>query len=122
MLSKKMAFSLMGLITLLAFAFVADDAFSAKKPFEIKIAGRTTATYVALTDDNSTTDVDEAEATVDLTIESAHAIPTLTLIALTDPTTVALNVKVTAIDRNGFVIVPAEDERYYSNGPSESCC
>ena len=47
MLSKKMAFSLMGLITLLAFAFafVADDAFAAEKPFEIKILGRTTATY-----------------------------------------------------------------------------
>ena len=41
MLSKKMTFSLMSLITLLAFAFafVADDAFAAEKPFEIKIVG-----------------------------------------------------------------------------------
>ena len=48
MLSKKMAFSLMSLITLIAFAFafVADDAFAAEKPFEITIVGRTTATYV----------------------------------------------------------------------------
>ena len=51
MLSKKMAFSLMSLITLLAFAFafVADDAFAAAKPFEITIVGRTTATYTGLT-------------------------------------------------------------------------
>ena len=51
MLSKKMTFSLMSLITLLAFAFafVADDAFAAKKPFEITIVGRTTATYAAVT-------------------------------------------------------------------------
>ena len=49
MLSKKMTFSLMSLITLLAFAFafVADDAFAAEKPFEIKIVGRTTATYAS---------------------------------------------------------------------------
>ena len=48
MLSKKMTFSLMSLITLIAFAFafVAGDAFAAEKPFEIKIVGRTTATYV----------------------------------------------------------------------------
>ena len=41
MLSKKMAFSLMSLITLLAFAFafVADDAIAAEKPFEIKFEG-----------------------------------------------------------------------------------
>ena len=41
MLSKKMAFSLMSLITLIAFAFafVADDAFAAEKPFEITIVG-----------------------------------------------------------------------------------
>ena len=59
MLSKKMAFSLMSLITLLAFAFafVADDAFAAKKPFEITIVGRTTATY-GLTGDAAAVTVD----------------------------------------------------------------
>ena len=46
MLSKKMTFSLMSLITLIAFAFVAGDAFAAAKPFEIKIVGRATVTYV----------------------------------------------------------------------------
>ena len=39
MLSKKMTFSLMSLITLLAFAFVAGDAFAAAKPFEIRLQG-----------------------------------------------------------------------------------
>ena len=80
MLSKKMAFSLMGLITLLAFAFafVADDAFAAEKPFEITIAGRAAVT-VALEDDSSTSDVTENVVTVDLIIESAHAIGDLTI-------------------------------------------
>ena len=75
MLSKKMAFSLMSLITLLAFAFafVADDAFAAEKPFEITIAGRAAVT-VALENDSSTSDVTENMVTVDLIIESAHAI------------------------------------------------
>ena len=49
MLSKKMAFSLMSLITLLVFAFVAGDAFAAAKPFEIKIMGPTTATSDTVT-------------------------------------------------------------------------
>ena len=71
MLSKKMAFSLMSLITLLAFAFafVADDAFAAKKPFEITIVGRTTAT-AGLTGD-------AAAVTVDLIVESAQNIGAL---------------------------------------------
>ena len=105
MLSKKMAFSLMSLITLLAFAFafVADDAFAAEKPFEITIVGRTTAT-AGLTSDT-------AAVTVDLIVESAQNIGAL---ALVDPA----SVKVTAIDRNGFLIEPVW--RDYSNGPSES--
>ena len=71
MLSKKMAFSLMSLITLLAFAFafVADDAFAAEKPFEIKILGRATATYATVT----------SAVTVNLVIESAQPIPVLAL-------------------------------------------
>ena len=91
MLSKKMTFSLMSLITLLAFAFafVADDAFAAEKPFEITIVGRATATYAAT----------DSVVTVDLIVESAHTIPTL---ALTTEDAAASNVKVTAIDRNVF--------------------
>ena len=96
MLSKKMTFSLMSLITLLVFAFVAGDAFAAEKPFEITIVGRTTATYAAV----------NSAVTFDLVIESAHTIPTLTKEALSNPT-VAINVKATAIDRNGFLVTPA---------------
>ncbi len=104
MLSKKMAFSLMSLITLLAFAFafVADDAFAAKKPFEITIVGRTTAT-AGLTGD-------AAAVTVDLIVESAQNIGALevgndaTAMATLQMTDTAQTVKVTAIGRNGFVL------------------
>ena len=84
MLSKKMAFSLMSLITLLAFAFVAGDAFAADKPFEIKITGPATATYDAV----------DSVVMVDLIVESAHAIPNLS-------TGTDGNVEVTAIGRDG---------------------
>ena len=78
MLSKKMTFSLMSLITLLAFAFVAGDAFAAEKPFEIKIMGRASVTYTA--DDPDTTDVLESSSpvTVKLKVESAQPIGDLT--------------------------------------------
>ena len=86
MLSKKMTFSLMSLITLLAFAFVAGDAFSAEKPFEITITGPTTAT-------SATTN---GQITVDLIVESALTIPALSAAD-------GGNVTVVAIDRRGFV-------------------
>ena len=78
MLSKKMTFSLMSLITLIAFAFVAGDAFAAEKPFEIKIMGRASVTYTA--DDPDTTDVLESSTpvTVKLKVESAQPIGDLT--------------------------------------------
>ena len=100
MLSKKMTFSLMSLITLLAFAFafVADDAFAAKKPFEITIVGRTTATYSALENDS---DVTENEVTVDLIIESAQTIPTLAFPG---------NVKAIAIDEMVLSSLKVTDE------------
>ena len=96
MLSKKMTVSLMSLITLLAFVFVTGDAFAAEKPFEIKIMGPTTATS-AVTGDG-------ASVTVDLIVESALEIPTLTAVANAnaDPPVVA-NVTAVAIDRRGFV-------------------
>ena len=98
MLSKKMAFSLMSLITLFAlvFTFAADDAFAAAKPFEIKIMGRTSATYTAVEDDTNTADITENVVTVDLMIESAQPIPALS----------SSNVTVTAFDKNGFVVTP----------------
>ena len=99
MLSKKMAFSLMSLITLLAFSFVAGDAFAAAKPFEIEIAGRTAAAYAALSGDG-------AEVTVDLIVESAQPIPVLSLGDAAATPVVPATVEVTAIDRNGFVVTP----------------
>ena len=90
MLSKKMTVSLMSLITLLVFTFVAGDAFAAEKPFEIKIIGPTTAT--------SATD---GAISVDLIVESALAIPDL--VRSSTPDTATDNVTVVAIDRRGFV-------------------
>ena len=89
MLSNKMTVSLMSLITILAlvFAFVADDAFAAEKPFEIKIMGPTTATSPTVT----------GAISVDLMVESALPIPDL------DATADTGNVTVVAIDRRGFV-------------------
>ena len=117
MLSKKMAFSLMSLITLLALTFVAGEAFAAKKPFEIKITGPTTGVYAGVTDTD-----DENEITIDLIVESAHKLPVLTIVGIKgDDTTpddddefdetgdVAPNVTVTAFDRQGITIDPAAD-------------
>ena len=99
MLSKKMTFSLMSLITLIALAFVAGDAFAAEKPFEIKITGRTTATYTA--DDPATTPV-----TVKLKVESAQPIGDLTFnqpVANNTDTT-AGDFKVAAFDKYDNVL------------------
>ena len=89
MLSKKMTVSLVSLITIFAlvFTFMADDTFAAAKPFEIKIMGRTTATYATVT----------SAVTVDLIVESALAIPELSSTIATP------NVTATVIDRRGFV-------------------
>ena len=59
MLSKKMTFSLMSLITLLALAFVVTSAMA--DDFEIKIAGRSAVAYtLAASDDvDSTLGFDE---------------------------------------------------------------
>ena len=93
MLSKKMAFSLMSLITLLAFVFVTGEASAAKKPFEIKIAGATAAAYTGTT-----------AVMVDLMIESAHLIPDLDGTYPTPDTPgEGDNVVVTAFDKNGIV-------------------
>ena len=95
MLSKKMTFSLMSLITLIAFAFVAGDAFAAEKPFEIKITGRTTATYTA--GNPATTPV-----TVKLKVESAQPIGDLTFVQPSDQAsivTTAGDFRVAAFDK-----------------------
>ena len=97
MLSKKMAFSLMSLLTLIALTLVAGDAFAAEKPFEIKIMGRTTATYSALEDDDTTDETTENAVTVVLMVESAQPIPVL----IAEPI---------AIDRNGFVLFQSDPD------------
>ena len=104
MLSKKMAFSLMSLLTLIALILVAGDAFAAEKPFEIKIVGRTAATYTVPT----------GSVIVDLIVESAQPVGLLGGYDRTDSGDFAdLQggdvadpgvVKVTAIDKNGFVL------------------
>ena len=78
MLSKKMTFSLMSLITLLAFAFafVADDAFAAAKPFEITIVGRTAATYTVTPGENEDPST-FSSVIVDLIVESAQPVDLL---------------------------------------------
>ena len=102
MLSKKMTFSLMSLITLLAFAFVAGDAFAAAKPFEITITGRASVTYTA--DDPDTAEILESSTspvTVKLKVESAQPIGDLKfdqpLANNTDTT--AGNIGVSAFDK-----------------------
>ena len=68
MLSKKMTFSLMSLITLLVICFRCRRCLlAAEKPFEITITGPTMAT-------SATT---RGQITVDLIVESALAIPDL---------------------------------------------
>ena len=92
MLSNKMTVSLMSLITIFALVIAVGGADAAAKPFEIKIMGPTTATSDTLT----------GTVSVDLIVESALAIPTLTTAGADDdpPTN---NVTAVAIDRNGFV-------------------
>ena len=76
---------------------MAGDAFAAEKPFEIKIVGRTTATYSALEDDDTTAETTENAVTVVLMVESAQPIPVL----IAEPI---------AIDRNGFVLFQSDPD------------
>ena len=98
MLSKKMAFSLMSLITLFAFAFVVPSAMAAA--FEIKIAGPTSAEYVV---DDATGAIAETnpEIEVKLKVSSGQPIDNLT----------ATEITISAFDGDGFVIdLAAEGE------------
>ena len=70
MLSNKMTFSLMSLITILALAFVTSSAVAGD--FTVKIMGRSAVAYMlAEADDNTTADIDESAAyRVQLVVES----------------------------------------------------
>ena len=94
MLSKKMAFSLMSLITLFAFAFVVPSVIAAA--FEIKVAGPTSAEYVVNDEGAIPTDGgdDDPEIEVKLKVSSGQPIADLT----------ATEIKISTFDGDGFVV------------------
>ena len=85
---------------------MAGDAFAAEKPFEIKIIGRTAATYTVTPDDGG------GSVIVDLIVESAQPVGLLGGYDANDSGNFDDGgdvadpgvVKVTAIDKNGFVL------------------
>ena len=101
MLSKKMTFSLMSLITLLAFAFVVSSAMAGD--FVVKIVGPTQVTY---TPDAGGDPPDEALGGVRLTIDSGQALP--------DP--LAVNDGSTGTDATAAATSPLTVEAYDENG------
>ena len=118
MLSKKMTFSLMSLITLLALGFVVSSAMAADAPFEIKIAGRSAVAYtLAETDDDTTADFNElTETRVQLVIDSAQDLPTdfrskITLY-VTDINGVHIPAKSDGGDADGYIIDISDDLTY----------
>ena len=72
MLSKKIKFSLMSLITMFAFAFIISSAM-AQDEFEVKIEGRTSVSYYL----NAAGDATDANVVVDVTVTAAQLIPPL---------------------------------------------
>ena len=80
MLSKKMTFSLMSLITLLALVFVVSSAMAVGE-FSLEVKGSTTATYILNDDESAATE----NVTVDLTVTAGQPIPQLTDAAITGP-------------------------------------
>ena len=105
MLSKKMTFSLMSLITLLAFAFVVSSAMAAE--FEIKVAGPTSAEYVV--DSAGNIPSGQQEIKVKLNVSSGQPIGDLQTSAPAsnggDPAVVG-QISVVAFDKDGFVVTP----------------
>ena len=76
MMSKKWAFSLTSLITIIALAFVVPSTQAADEPFEIKIIGRSMISYtLAAADDSATPFDDSTQVRVALEIESAQVLP-----------------------------------------------
>ena len=106
MLSKKMTFSLMSLITLLALGFVVSSAMAGD--FEIKIAGRSAVAYtLAETDDSDTEPFNEMTQTrVQLVINSAQDLP------VTFPAGITLYVT----DKDGLLIPASMDEQPEGSG------
>ena len=98
MLSKKMAFSLTSLITLLALAFAVPSAMAAA--FEIKVSGPTAVNYAV----ESNGDIDNDGAVpVMLKVSSGQPIDDLVL-SDTPPDPNTDTIKVYAFDEDGFLI------------------
>ena len=98
MLSKKMAFSLTSLITILALAFMVSSAMAG--PFEIKIMGPTTANYAVETDGSLDTD---GPVPVMLTVMSGQPIADLVYTPGASPTATD-NITVHAFNSDGFSV------------------
>ena len=107
MLSKKMAFSLMSLITLLALGFVASPALAAD-PFDVTFEGRTAVTYTeAATGDSP------AAVNVLVTIKTGLSVAVYDIVDDPEPPDAAdgtpvtideRNLIVTAFDKNNLVV------------------
>ena len=113
MLSKKMTFSLMSLITIFALAFVVSSA-DAADPFDITFEGRESITYTPVTGANSIPVV-----SVMVTIKSGQSIAALDYVnsdsAGTDDAD-ERNLIVTAFDKNGLVVATVPANIHSSTG------
>ena len=98
MLSKKMAFSLMSLVTLLALAFVVPSAMAAA--FEVKVAGPTSAEYVVDADGDIGPD---SGIEVLLKVSSGQPIADL-MFTPGDTPDEDDTISVAAFDKNGFMV------------------
>ena len=98
MLSKKMAFSLMSLITLIALAFAVPSAMAAA--FEIKIAGRASANYAV---EGGAVDYDE-DVEVLLKVSSGQPIADLMFTPGEPVKDNTDTISVVAFDKNGFAV------------------
>ena len=103
MLSKKMAFSLMSLITIIALAFAVPSAMG--DAFEIKIAGRTAVNYAVI--GNPPVIDNDGAVMVMLKVSSGQPIANLVLggTLATDDT-----ITVYAFDKDGFLIDLTEND------------
>ena len=102
MLSKKMTFSLMSLITLLALVFVVSSAMAVGE-FSLEVKGSTTATYTLNANEEAAT----SNVTVDLTVTAGQPIPQLTDAEITTPQAVAINLELILFDEDGVVVATA---------------
>ena len=104
MLSKKMTFSLMSLITLLALAFVTLPA-SAADPFDVTFEGRESVTYIPVAADPATP-----------ALMSDVVVTIKTGLSVADPTAL---ITVTAFDKNNLVVVNGDGDSVATIGDAK---